>query len=279
MHADRFTTLSPTRRALLAAGTGILSLSLALSIAPAIAKDGDNSSNAESNAAAAGTVKVHDASSDQLIGDEQNDPHVCGFSVVFQYPEAGTSGSWQIVSWPPTGDGSTISSGSFDTTASGTEETAVMSLPAGHYRLEWQADGASNSRNKTFWVECAAPSDEAAPSDDATRSEEARPSDEAAPSDEASPPEVIVPDPTDQVANDGSGNSGTGSDPEGDVQGVNQPAPSDASSGETAPTTGGQATMPDTAMPEPPTGLLTALGLLLIVAAHPLLRRSGRDRT
>jgi hypothetical protein len=61
---------------------------------------------------------------------------------------------------------------------------------------------------------------------------------------------------------------------------VNQPAPSDASSGETAPTTGGQATMPDTAMPEPPTGLLTALGLLLIVAAHPLLRRStGRDRT
>src|SRR5437870_5332498 len=118
----RFAALSPTRRALLAAGTGILSFSLALSIAPALAKNGGSNGSSGANSSA-GTVKVHDASSGQVIGDENNDPHVCGFSFVFQYADP-TSGSWQVLSWPPTGDGSMVSSGTFDTTASGTDETA-----------------------------------------------------------------------------------------------------------------------------------------------------------
>ena len=90
-------TLNPTRRALLGAGVATLALSLALSIAPAWAK----SSNS-------GTVKIRDASSGDLVSDSSNDPHVCAFLIVFEY-DPPTSGTWQIQSWPPTGDGSQVS--------------------------------------------------------------------------------------------------------------------------------------------------------------------------
>jgi hypothetical protein len=142
-------TLSPTRRALLGAGVTTLALSLALSIAPAWAKSG-NSAPSEGNGAS-GTVKLRDATTSDLVPETSNDPHVCAFSIVFEYNPA-TTGTWQILSWPPTGDGSQVSSGSWDTTVGGSDETDVMTEPAGHYRLEYQAVGASNSRNKSFWV-------------------------------------------------------------------------------------------------------------------------------
>ena len=116
-------TLNPTRRALLGAGTATLALSLALSIAPAWAK----SSNS-------GSVKIRDASSGQLLSDTSNDPHVCAFVVVFDYDPA-TSGTWDILSWAPTGDGSQVAGGTWSAVGAG--QTDVMTLEAGHYRLDY----------------------------------------------------------------------------------------------------------------------------------------------
>ena len=143
-------SLNPTRRALLGAGVATLALSLALSIAPAWANSNNGTPNG--NNADSGTVKIRDASTSDLLSDASNDPHVCAFSVLFEYSSP-TSGTWDILSWAPTGDGSQVSSGTWNTNAGGTDETDVMTLAAGHYRLEYQAAGASNSRNKTFWVE------------------------------------------------------------------------------------------------------------------------------
>src|SRR5947207_10804937 len=149
-HPHRPRRLSPTRRALLGAGVSTLVLSLALSIAPTWAKNSDSAPNGNGGAAP-GTVKLRDATTSDLVPETANDPHVCGFSIVFEY-DPPTAGTWQILSWPPTGDGSQVSSGSWDSTPSGTDETDVMTLGAGHYRLEYLAADASNSRNKTFWV-------------------------------------------------------------------------------------------------------------------------------
>ena len=132
-------SLSPTRRALLGAGVATLAISLALSIAPAWAKSGNS-----------GTVKLRDAATTELVSDTANDPHVCAFSIVFDY-SAPTEGTWRILSWPPTGDGSQVASGTWQTVG-GSDETDVLTLDAGHYRLEYQASDASNSSNKTFWV-------------------------------------------------------------------------------------------------------------------------------
>src|SRR5438552_9074968 len=149
-HPHRPRRLSPTRRALLGAGVSTLVLSLALSIAPTWAKNSDSAPNGNGGGVP-GTVKLRDATTSDLVPETANDPHVCAFSIVFEYNPP-TAGTWQILSWPPTGDGSQVSSGSWDSTPSGTDETDVMTLGAGHYRLEYQATDASNSRNKTFWV-------------------------------------------------------------------------------------------------------------------------------
>jgi len=153
LHLNSPRRLNPTRRALLGAGVATLAMSLALSIAPAWAKNGNNGDDAPNGngADSAGTVKLRDATTSDLVPETSNDPQVCAFSIVFEFSPA-TTGTWQIRSWPPTGDGSQVSAGAWDTTNGGSDETDVMTLSAGHYRLEYQAVDASNSRNKTFWV-------------------------------------------------------------------------------------------------------------------------------
>ena len=191
---DRAVARTPSRRALTTAGIATIAFSLIVSIGPALAAPGNGNS---------GTVKIHDASTSLEAGSVANEPWVCQFFVGF-YSEDNEAGSWQIVSWPPTGDGSVAASGAYATSGDGADATAVLSLANGHYRLQWTPDGA-NEKHKTFWVACEespasdeatppsedpAPTDESTPpSDDAAPTDESTPpSDDAAPSDEAAPP-------------------------------------------------------------------------------------------
>jgi hypothetical protein len=305
-------TLSPTRRALLGAGVTTLALSLAVSIAPAWAKS-SNSAPSESNGAP-GTVKLRDASTSDLVPESSNDPHVCAFSIVFEYNPP-TTGTWQILSWPPTGDGSQVSSGSWDTTVGGTDETDVMTEPAGHYRLEYQAVGASNSRNKTFWVaEGCEDSGGSTGGEQGDTGSGEQPGDSG---DQGQDEQGETGDQGDQ-GQDEQGDTGSGEQPgdsgdqgqdeEGDVQGATggdqngiggsqpgdqsgnggsdstndqpsvQPANDDGGiQGVSSPTGGEGPTLPNTAtIPASALSpLLAALGLLLVIAAHPFIRRSA----
>jgi hypothetical protein len=343
-------SLNPTRRALLGAGVATLALSLALSIAPAWAQSNNGAPNG--NGADAGTVKIRDASTGDLLSDASNDPHVCAFSVLFEYSSP-TSGTWDILSWAPTGDGSQVSSGTWDTRVGGTDETDVMTLAAGHYRLEYQADGASNSRNKTFWVEdgCEgsggtsggdqpsdSPSDSPAesPTDPPSDSPSDQPSDQQGdtggseqPGDPGDPGDQGQDQQGDTGSNDqgqdqqgDTGSNDQGQDQQGDTGGSEQPGdpgdqgqeggvqgatggengsggsqPSDGGSqssgsapsaqptdhdggtqGVTSPAAGAGGTkLPDTATTPASvlSPLLAALGLLLVIAAHPFIRRSA----
>ena len=323
-HTSR--TLSPTRRALLGAGVATLAMSLALSIAPAWAKS-----------ASSGTVKIHDASGSDAA-DSSNDPHVCAFVILFDY-DPPTSGAWQILSWAPTGDGSQVAGGSWSAIP-GTNQTDSMTLPAGHYKLDYQADGDSNPKHKTFWVDEScdntggpagsnqpsntpngspsdvpndspsdAPSDQPSdspsdapsdspsdqPSDAPSESPSDAPSDQPSDSPSDAPSESPSDAPSDQPS-DSPTESPSGS-PEGDVQGETGgdqggtggspsgvPAPTAQPSdngggtqGVTSPSGGGDPTLPDTAVTPPSvlSPLLAALGLLLIIAAHPFIRRSA----
>ena len=272
-------TLSPTRRALLGAGVTTLALSLALSIAPAWAKS-SNSAPSESNGAP-GTVKLRDASTSDLVPETSNDPHVCAFSIVFEYNPP-TNGTWQILSWPPTGDGSQVSSGSWDTTVGGTDETDVMTEPAGHYRLEYQAVGASNSRNKTFWVaEGCEDSGGSTGGEQGDTGSGEQPGDSGDQGDQTEEGGVQGATGGDQNGTGGSqpgdqsGNAGSDStndqpsvqpgNDDGGIQGVSSPT------GGEGPTLPNTATIPASAL----SPLLAALGLLLVIAAHPFIRRSA----
>jgi len=182
------------------AGSALLGLSLLLSVGPALAAANHSNGNGTS-----GTVKVHDSTTGVETSGNGNEPHVCDFWLGFTADESEV-GTWIVVSWAPTGDGSTVASGAYDTNGDGMDSSGVIELPAGHYRAEWAATGETVTSNKTFWVD--ADCDEAVtPVDDPPADEAIPPADEsgaedpAPPSDEAAPPvdeppgdEAILPD-------------------------------------------------------------------------------------
>ena len=198
---DRIKRTAPSRRALTVAGVATLVFSLVVSIGPALAAPGANGGNG--GGGNAGTVKIHDATTNLEAGETGNEPWVCSFFIGFYTTGVAETGDWQVVSWPPTGDGTIILTGSYDTTGDGVDTTAVFGLAEGHYRLEWQAIADNNLKHKTFWVDCeevveqeeSSPSPEpsptqveSTPSDDPSPSqEESTPSDDESPSQEASP--------------------------------------------------------------------------------------------
>jgi hypothetical protein len=312
IHASR------RRRVLLGAGVATLAMSLALSIAPTLAKN-------------SGTVKIHDVQAGTDIDASLNDPHVCTFTVVLDYSDPAETGSWQIVSKAPTGDGSQISAGSYDTTGGELYETDVLTLDPGHYQLDWQAAGFHSSRHKTFWVECApaggsgggsSPGETGNPG--AGDSGNTDNGGDQGGNDQGGNDQGNADNGGDQGGNDqgnadnggdqggndqgnadnggdqggndqgnadnggsqnddhgttsdsGTGGSGSeqgsqsdtsGSTPEGGVKAVTSPAKG-----------GGQASLPDTAFKVPTQSLsaiLTAIGLLLLIAAHPFMRHTA----
>jgi hypothetical protein len=298
--------MTPTRRALSITGIATLALSLALSIGPAFGANPNS-----------GTVKVHDASTGLEASTQGNEPWVCSFWVTFTTTGDAESGTWQLLSWPPTGDGTVIEFGAYDTSTTGSASTPTLSPSAGHYRFEWQVTDDSNTKNKTLWVadDCgaaastptptASPTDEGAPSDDSSPSQAASPSDEptptptasptdeGAPSDDSSPSQAASPsqasspsneptptpsseptdEPSQEVAPSHEPAASNEPTPEQEVQHGNPPS-SSPEDGVTGPATGtGTHALPDTSVSVSESGVLAAIGVMLILAAHVGTRR------
>jgi hypothetical protein len=132
------------------AGVALLALSLVLSVGPAM---GAANNSHGGGSGTSGNLKVQDAGTGTETNGTDNEPHVCAFWLGFTFDAPFEAGTWVLVSWAPTGDGSTIASGVYDTTGDGTDSSSILEVPAGHYRVEWAATGASASKKKTFWVD------------------------------------------------------------------------------------------------------------------------------
>ena len=101
-----------------------------------------------------GTVKIHNSTTP--VTDPRNEPHVCVFYLDAFGFDPGQSVSWQIKSWPPTGDRSVVSSGALALDGGGAGFTSDMTLPDGHYKLLWNFTGENGlAKQKVFWVGCA----------------------------------------------------------------------------------------------------------------------------
>src|SRR6266516_5243058 len=103
-----------------------------------------------------GTVKIHRSTTP--VTDPRNEPHVCIFYLDAFGFDPGQSVSWQIKSWPPTGDRSVVSAGVLALDGNGGGFTGDMTLPNGHYKLYWNFTGEHGfAKQKVFWVACGAP--------------------------------------------------------------------------------------------------------------------------
>lgn len=117
-----------------------------------------------------GEIKVHagDTESEPVVHNEPHPGtsfHVHGFNF-----DANATGTWWIMSWPPTGDTGradqreVVASGTWASDASGAWRTGTMSgceLQAsgesGHFKVFAHQDGApGGDKHKVFWIECAA---------------------------------------------------------------------------------------------------------------------------
>src|SRR5215813_10779983 len=104
-----------------------------------------------------GTVKIHNSATP--VPDRRNEPHVCVFYLDAFGFDPGQSVSWQIKSWPPTGNRSVVASGTLTLDSSGNGHTGNMTLPNGHYKLFWTFAGENGkAKHKVFWVACPSPS-------------------------------------------------------------------------------------------------------------------------
>jgi hypothetical protein len=172
-----------------------------LSVAPVLGapnnSNGSGNSSTPGGSGTSGNVKVRDAESGLETSGTDNEPHVCAFWLEFTFDAPFEAGTWVVVSWAPTGDGSTVASGVYDTAGDGVDSSSVIAVAAGHYRVEWAATGATSSKKKTFWVDagCDAP---ASPAEEESQAEEPAPPTDApaSPAEEESQAEEPAP-PTD----------------------------------------------------------------------------------
>ncbi|MFF5207822.1 hypothetical protein [Streptosporangium sp. NPDC000396] len=100
-----------------------------------------------------GDVKIHKWTTPE--DDQRDEPHVCVFYLVGFNFDAAEQVSWEIKSWPPTGDQTTVKSGALVLDEDGHGRTVDMALPNGHYKLFWTFEGKKGApKHKVFWVEC-----------------------------------------------------------------------------------------------------------------------------
>jgi LPXTG-motif cell wall-anchored protein len=149
------------------AGTALVVAATVL-LAPAVSANnapGDN-----------GTIKIHDATTgEELV---RNEPHVCTFYLDAFGFDGLQQADWKIFGHAPTGT-DLAKSGAITLDATGHGRTADLSLPDGHYKLDWNFAGEHGSaKQKVFWVTCTdsggpgggtgTPSGSPSPSDSAT---------------------------------------------------------------------------------------------------------------
>ena len=102
-----------------------------------------------------GTVKIHNGAAEPTP-ITKNQPHVCAFHIHALFFGANQTLSFQIKSWPPTGDRTTVLSGTIQTDGSGggrAPATGAYSLPNGHYKL-FVTTATGQVKHKVFWVQC-----------------------------------------------------------------------------------------------------------------------------
>ena len=167
-----------------------------------------------------GTVKIHNSTTP--VADPRNEPHVCVFYLDAFGFDPSQSVSWQIKSWPPTGDRSVVTSGVLALDSGGAGFTGDMTLPNGHYKLLWNFTGENGlAKQKVFWVAC-----------------------------------TPTPSPTETPSSSPSGcNSGCPSSPPGCSSGCPSPPPSGCSCSPSptgSPTLTGSPTPTQTVTPSPP---------------------------
>jgi len=285
------------------AGVALLALSLLLSVGPAMGAANNNRGGGNGTSS---NLKVHDAGTGAEASGTDNEPHVCAFWFGFTFDAPFEAGTWVLVSWAPTGDGSTIASGVYDTTGDGADSSSVLDIPAGHYRVEWAATGASASKKKTFWVDAECGESVSQAEEPASPAEESQAEEPTTPSDESTTDEPVV-DPADESSAEEPSSTGDeplaedpGTPPEESAETPSEPAGDDdpveaQDPGSTDPGTppaqgvlGGTAnddpTMSDTAMHTPSTSgsLVTTMVLLMLIVVHGTARRSrslDRDLT
>lgn len=100
-----------------------------------------------------GTVKIVNNGDDPLGADDRdNDPHVCQFHIYGFHFDKSSSGTWQIESWPPTGDRTVVASGTWTADATGQWAVAGPALADGHYELDAKQTGTpGGDKSKVFW--------------------------------------------------------------------------------------------------------------------------------
>ncbi|MFD1544587.1 hypothetical protein [Nonomuraea guangzhouensis] len=100
-----------------------------------------------------GDVKIHKWTTPE--DDQRDEPNVCVFYLVGFNFDAAEQVSWEIKSWPPTGDKTTVKSSTLVLDKDGHGRTADMTLPNGHYKLFWTFAGEHGAaKQKVFWVAC-----------------------------------------------------------------------------------------------------------------------------
>jgi hypothetical protein len=141
-----------------------------------------------------GTVKIHRSATP--VTDRRNEPHVCVFYLDAFGFDSGQSVSWQIKSWPPTGDRSVVSSGVLALDSDGAGFTGGMTLANGHYKLYWNFTGEHGfAKQKVFWVACGAPSPSPTPTPTPSTSGSPTPSVSPTPTSTATPSPSLAPTP------------------------------------------------------------------------------------
>ncbi|HUP54989.1 MAG TPA: hypothetical protein VM408_05740 [Methylomirabilota bacterium] len=163
-----------------------------------------------------GTVKIHEAASENDPGEVRNEPHVCTFHLHFYFSDPVQAGTWEIEEWAPTGEkGALAKEGTYDTKGDGVDrepDEGVYTLPDGHYKLFWDGDLDTDKHDKmkVFWVDCAEatptgselPTESAteSPSESATESPSESPTESASESPSESPSESASESPTESAS-------------------------------------------------------------------------------
>ena len=109
-----------------------------------------------------GDVKIHNSTTP--VTDQRNEPQVCIFYLDAFNFDSVQSVSWWIESWPPTGNGTVVDSGTIALDSSGNGFTTDQTLPNGHYKLFWTFAGENGAaKHKVFWVSCPGPTQSPTP--------------------------------------------------------------------------------------------------------------------